>query len=62
MPRPRLTIRPVRIHVTLPEDLLAQVNLLLYSELEGRVPHGEMSKFVEEAVRDRLARIKETPQ
>lgn len=54
MPRPRRTIRPAAIHVNIPEDLLAQVNLHLYSLLEGRVPHGAMSKFVEEAIRAKL--------
>jgi hypothetical protein len=35
----------VQTLITLPEDVRARLDLHLYSELEGRVPHGEYQKF-----------------
>lgn len=46
MPRPKLAIRPVEKTVNIPTDLCTKVDLLLFSELEGRVPHGAWSKYV----------------
>lgn len=52
MPRPKKAIptTPVRLH--LPTDLMAQVNLSLYSELEGRIPYNALAKVVEEQLRN----------
>lgn len=49
--RPAKAIRPVEKSVSLPEDLVARVELELWSELEGRVPLGAFAAFVEQAVR-----------
>lgn len=51
MPRPRRAIRPVEKSISLPEDLCAQVDLLLYSELEEKVPKGAWAGYVEALVR-----------
>jgi hypothetical protein len=61
MGRTRKTIRPIEKNISLPETLVAEVDLLLYSELEGRVPYGAwkglvqmlLEKFVEDVKRVR---------
>jgi hypothetical protein len=44
--RPKKAIRPVKKTLTLPEDLVAQVELRLFSDLEGRVPTGAWQSLV----------------
>lgn len=56
MPRPRKAIRPVEKNISLPQDLVLQVDLLLYSELEGKVPFGAWQRYIERIVREDLAR------
>jgi len=51
MARPRKAVRPLEKTISLPEDLAVRVDLKLFSELEGRVPHGRWSKYVEELIR-----------
>jgi len=55
MPRPRKAIRPMEKNLSLPQDLVAAVELELYSEIDGRVPFGAWSKYVEELIRKDLA-------
>jgi hypothetical protein len=43
-----------RLEVKIPSSLYAKVALELHSELEGRVPHGAMSKLYEQLTRDWL--------
>lgn len=50
--RPMSTIRSVQTNVSLPEDLAARVKLHLWSDLEGKVPHGSQAAFFEQLVRD----------
>lgn len=50
--RPQHILRPVKLTTYLPEDLRAKLDLHLYSEVEGRVPHGAYSKFLAERVRE----------
>lgn len=38
-------IRPQKLTLTLPEDFLARLTLFLYSEAEGRIPYGAVTKF-----------------
>ena len=45
MPRPKKTTRTVYFHIGLPEDLAAQVQLHLFSEIEGRIPLGAQQEF-----------------
>lgn len=54
MARPRKAIRPVEKSISLPQDLCDRIDLLLWSELEGKVPHGAFSRFVEQCIRQRL--------
>lgn len=46
MPRPKKVNRPVEKSISLPETLCAQVDLMLWSELEERVPHGAWARYV----------------
>jgi len=67
MPRPARTDRPVSKHLHLPESLAGKVELLLFSELEGKVPHGAWQAFIcrlieehfqrQERVKQALARV-----
>jgi hypothetical protein len=52
MGRPRKTTIPVRVGFVLPTDLADRVDTHLKSELEGRVPHGAKSQFLEQLVRE----------
>lgn len=54
MPRPRKAVRPVEKNISLPEDLVARVDLELYSDLEGKVPFGAWKKYVEGLIREDL--------
>lgn len=46
MPKPKRVDRPVSKHLHFPESTASKVELLLYSELEERVPHGAWQKFI----------------
>jgi hypothetical protein len=52
--RPLQVDRPIRIHILLPESLHNRTQLVLFSELDGRVPYGAMSNLVKELIRDWL--------
>lgn len=56
MARPRKAIRPVEKTVSLPEDLVAKVDLELFSEVEGKVPFGAWQRYLEALIRADLAR------
>lgn len=55
MPRAKKTIRPVGKHICFPEDVVARVDLELYSPLEGRVPFGAWQEFLTELIRQYFA-------
>ena len=59
MARPKKIVRPTPLRFSLPEDVYAELALLLYSDLEGRVPHGAWSQFITDAVRRRLRELKD---
>lgn len=54
MPNPRKLDRPVETAFSIPTSVIAKVRLELHSEIEGRVPHGAMSKLVTELMVDWL--------
>lgn len=56
MPRPLKVDRPAKTHIYFPESVMGRLRLQLFSELEGRVPHGAISEFVVQAVREKLER------
>lgn len=57
MPAPKRIDRPVSKHLHLPESLVTQVELELYSELEGRVPKGAWQALVERLLREHLQAV-----
>ena len=50
MPRPLKVDRPRQCQVYLPESIHSKVQTELYSELEGRVPHGAFTGLITELV------------
>lgn len=60
MPRPYKIIKPRKIHVNLPEDMAARLELYLWSQGENRIPYGAMSKFFEDRVREFFLSIEGT--
>lgn len=54
MPRPKKTDRPCRLEAKVPESVLSRVNLELYSEIEGKIPHGKMSELITSLLREWL--------
>lgn len=45
--RPKKIRRSIKLTVYIPEDILAGVQLELYSDLEKKVPHGAISELAE---------------
>lgn len=58
MPKPKRTIRPVEKSISIPEDIAAKVDLMLFSDFEGRIPHGAWSRLVVGLLRDHLETVK----
>ena len=62
MPRPRKAIPSVEKNICLPRDVVVEVELMLFSELEGKVPFGAWQKYLEGLIRaDLLKRKLPTP-
>lgn len=55
MPRPLKIDRPQQVHVHLPQSVYSLLRTRLYSEVEGRVPHGEFSRYITDLIRRDLA-------
>lgn len=56
MPKPRKAIRPVNKKIAIPEDVATMVDLELFSDLEGKVPHGAWGELVTQLLQDWLRR------
>lgn len=52
MAKPKKVIRSIQKNIAIPEDLVAYMDLHLYSDLEGRVPFGAYSTFVSQLIRE----------
>lgn len=52
MPRKPDIDRPTDLHLMLPESIRAKLDLLLFSEVEGRVPHGSYQRFIIERIKE----------
>lgn len=61
MPKPARVDRPKEKQINLPESLCAQVDLILFSPLEGRVPYGAWSKYIQRLIEQDLSRQQEEP-
>lgn len=59
MARPRRTLRPTSLNLAIPEDIRAMLDLRLYSELEGRVPHGAYSAYICQLIRQDCTQLGE---
>lgn len=57
MPRPKKVDRPVEMAISLPRSLAARLELELFSELEGRIPHGARSRFIGQLIEDHFAKV-----
>lgn len=44
--KPRKIDRPVEKKVSIPESVTTRVDILLFSEVEGKVPHGAWSELI----------------
>lgn len=51
MARPKLAVRSVEKNISIPEDLVAAVELELFSEVEGKVPFGAWKGFITRVIR-----------
>lgn len=61
MGRPKKAIPSIEKKISIPEDVCAVVDLSLWSELEGRVPHGAWSRYITGLIRrDISGRRKDT--
>ena len=56
MARPPKLDRPHRVQINLPESIYNPLAVLLFSTVEGRVPHGAWSEFFENLARTALAK------
>lgn len=56
--KPKNVIQTVSVPVQLPVTLKAEMDLLLYSDVQEKVPFGVRSKFIETAIRKHLDAIK----
>lgn len=62
MARPPRADRPVRREISLPQSLSDEIDILLFSPTENRIPNGALSKFFEQLARQALDRLHTTQQ
>lgn len=54
MPRPKHVDPRISKNLCIPKSIVTHVDLLLWSDIEGRVPHGEWSELVSRLLADWL--------
>lgn len=52
MSRPPNIHRPVKLTTTIPEDIRGQLDLHLWSDVEGRIPQGAYQTFLCDRIRE----------
>lgn len=57
MPRPKKAVPSVTKELSLPRDIVARVDLELYSELEDRVPHGAWQRLLTQLLTEWLGKV-----
>ena len=57
MPKPKSLDPGVSKNISIPQSVVEQVDALLYSQIESRVPHGAYSRLVTMLLRDWLAKL-----
>jgi hypothetical protein len=55
MGRPKKVNPTISKNIALPEDLVARIELELYSELEGKIPFAAQQQFFERVLREHFA-------
>lgn len=55
--RPSKTTRSIQVNCSLPEDIVTRMKLHLWSDAEGKVPHGSQSGLIEQALREYFSRF-----
>lgn len=60
MARHKNPIPPASKNLQLPSDIVAKIDLELWSDLEGRVPHGAWSRLVTQLLQQHLDNQKES--
>jgi len=55
MGKPKKTVPVIFKKIGLPEDLVARIELELFSDLEGKIPFGAQQQFFENLVRKHYA-------
>lgn len=62
MPRIKQIDRPVEKSISIPSSIHTRVELQLFSELEGRVPHGAWSRLTSQLMEEWLAKLPKEKQ
>ena len=57
MPRVKQTVRTISKHISLPEDLVARMELELFSEVEGKIPVGAQQELFTRLLREHLDKM-----
>jgi hypothetical protein len=59
MPRRKNLDTPIEKSISLPESLCTKIDVLLWSELEGRVPFGAWGTLIKSLLEQHLARVQQ---
>lgn len=59
MGRPAAVIPSARIEIRIPVDVKSELDIYLFSEVEGRIPYGAYSQFFENLTREFFTKLKE---
>lgn len=59
MSRPKKTVRTIFKNIGIPEDLVAKLELHLYSDVEGRIPLGAQQEFFTQLLRDYFDKLEQ---
>jgi len=59
MARPKRAIPNIEVKIPLPPDLVARMDLKLFSEVEQRIPYGARSRYITRLVEADLAKDKQ---
>ncbi len=57
MAKPKNVIPTIEKKVQIPMDLVARMELELHSDLEGRIPYGAQSEFINRLIREHYQRV-----
>lgn len=62
MARPKSNTPKTPVHIMVPDDILARIKLMLWSDLEEKIPHGATSEFFVQLAREFFdAKLKPAP-